>query len=482
MNDQLWFESEFDGIPLSLAFMDDNGHTTAHFVGACGAGMRALAEVLLDRGWLLSGSDLSSPNSQMQKLVDRGLALHQGHSEANLPQSVQMVVYSPAIPSRNVERQLATQRHLPQFSYSQMVGQLMRSATGVCVAGTHGKSTTTAMTASILERAGRLEAVVLGAELRDGGRSGWSGSGDLFVAESCEFQKSFLDFHSRYTAILSIEPDHFDCYPDLKSLQSAFTAFAEQTSPDGVLLVNAECPVSQNVSSNASICAKRVSFGLNESADWQAKRIETTPQGIQFQLFLHGDHVIEIELPLHGHHNLENSLAAAAFCAEIGVLPDVIRDSLANFRGIRRRFEFVGEWNGILFVDDYAHHPTAVKVTLETLRNVVGNRRIRCVFQPHQVLRTKTLMTDFASSFTHANDVLVAPVFAARESVSNEPFAVSQELADRISANGVSARFFPSLDQIVTTLDDAARPGDVIVTMGAGDIDRINHEFTRRIQ
>lgn len=394
--------------------MDINCRPTAHLIGVCGAGMRSLAEVLLDRGWSLSGSDLAAPNPQMLRLFKRGLVFHQGHSESNVPESAQSVIYSPAIPVHNVERLVADGRHLTQYSYSQMVGKLMFHDRGVCVAGTHGKSTTTAMTAKILENAGRLSSVVLGAELCDGGRSGWTGTGDLFVAESCEFKQSFLDFHPKFTAILSIEPDHFDCYADLESLQSAFTLFAQQTAADGILLTNADCPLSQKVSTQAQTNAKRVSFGMSSSADWQPIRIEQTSCGSRFLLHHHGHDVGSIELPLHGRHNLSNALAAAAFCAEIGVHSDVIRESLTRFHGIRRRLEFVGQWNGITFVDDYAHHPTAVKVTLETLRKVVGKRMIRCVFQPHQVLRTQTLMTDFASSFIDADEVLVAPVFAAR--------------------------------------------------------------------
>ena len=166
----------------------------------------------------------------------------------------------------------------------------------------------------------------------------------------------------------------------------------------------------------------------------------------------------------------------------VGISAETVRNSLATFRGIRRRLEFVGQWRGATLVDDYAHHPTAVRITLETLRNLVGTRTIRCIFQPHQVLRTTTLMADFAASFGAADQVLIAPVFAARESVNDEPRAVSQQLADRIESLGISARFCASLDQIVNTLEDAARPGDVIVTMGAGDIDRIHYELTQRIQ
>ena len=444
--------------------------------------MRALAEVLLDAGWSLSGSDLAAPNSSIQKLMERGLTFHRGHSESNLSETSQCLVYSPAIPSDNLERVAAVRRQMPQFSYSQLVGQLMRSATGVCIAGTHGKSTTTAMTACILEEARRLSAVVLGAELCDGGRSGWSGTGDLFVAESCEFQRNFLDFEPKYTAILSVESDHFDCYADLELLQTAFCDFAEKTVSDGVLLVNNDCTVSRNIAATARTYAKRVSFGTGVTADWRATGLERTASGTRFQITHRDRNAIEIELPLHGKHNVWNGVAAAALCAEIGVSHEIIRSSLAKFHGIRRRFEFVGEWNGITFIDDYAHHPTAVKVTLETLRDVVGTRPIRCVFQPHQVRRTTALMAEFASSFIDADEVLVAPVFAARELVIDEPQSVSRELAHRISSGGVFARFFPSLDQIVSTLEDAARPGDVIVTMGAGDIDRIHHEFTRRVQ
>jgi len=461
--------------------MDVDSQHAAHLVGVCGAGMKALAELLLQANWSLTGSDLSPANCSVQRLIEQGLGFHHGHRNNNVPDSAQCLVYSSAIPAGNPERLEAERRGLPQFSYSQMVGQLMRASTGVCIAGTHGKSTTTAMTACILEAANRLSAAVVGAELCQRSRSGWNGAGDLFIVESCEFQRSFLDFSPRYAAILCIEHDHFDCYSDFASLESAFRDYAGRTAADGVLLVNDDCLVSRRVSANASTHAKRVSFGFNKTADWTASGCERSVDGTRFTLSCHGENVIDLQLMLHGKHNVCNGLAAAALCAEIGVSPEIIRESLASFRGIRRRFEFVGEHHGVTLIDDYAHHPTAVKATLQTLRSVVGNRRVFCVFQPHQILRTISLMNEFAASFTDADDVLLAPVFAARESVVDEPELVSLELAKRISSNGVPSRFFSSLDQIVTTLEDAARPGDVIVTMGAGDIDRIHHEFTRRV-
>ena len=462
--------------------MDSTHPASAHLVGICGAGMRALAEVLMDLDWSLSGSDLQEAPRSIQKLIERGLRFHRGHAAANVPRTVGQLIYSPAIQATNVERIEADRRQLPALSYSQAVNQLIRKTAGVCVAGTHGKSTTTAMTATILDQAHRLSGVVLGAEVCDGGRSGWTGNGDLFVAESCEFQRSFLDLDPKYTAILTVEPDHFDCFPDQDSLEGAFADFASRTNDDGLILFNDDSPASAAVCAHARTAARRVSFGTRATADWQATDFSQSSNGTQFQLFHRGKSIIQIDLCLLGIHNVSNGLAAAALTAEIGVPPETIRQALANFRGIRRRLERIGERGGILFYDDYAHHPTAVKVTLETLRMMAGSRRIWCVFQPHQVLRTEALMTEFSASFDEADEVLVAPVFAARESVTDEPISVSRELAKRITARGGAARFYPSLDQIVNTLEDAMRPGDVIVTMGAGDIDRIHHEFTRRIQ
>ena len=264
--------------------MDGNLSQSAHLVGVCGAGMRALAELLLDANWQLTGSDLLPANAAVQKLIERGFVFHQGHHTANVSDSAERLIYSPAIPCGNSERMEAARRQLPQFSYGQMVGRLMDQSTGVCIAGTHGKSTTTAMTASVLGAANRLSAAVVGAELCESGRSGWKGAGDLFVAESCEFQHSFLEFQPRYSAILCIEPDHFDCYPDLQSLESAFRDFAGRTSADGILLTNADCPISRNVSAAVRTEARRVTFGHNTIADWMATDCQRTARGTRFTL------------------------------------------------------------------------------------------------------------------------------------------------------------------------------------------------------
>ena len=484
---------------------------SAHLVGVCGAGMKALAELLDGLGWRLSGSDLSPATAAISTLALRGLTFHQGHSVVHVPLELECLVYSPAIGAENPERVEAARRGVPQFSYSQMVGRLMQTRAGVCIAGTHGKSTTTAMVGWVLTHAGREPSVLVGAELGgglrgedpltlalspdDGGkgageesplaalshdhRSGWAGASELFVVESCEFQRSFLDFQPRYAAILSVEPDHFDCFASLPSLILAFEEFVQRVSPDGVLVVGGDCDAALTSTrhSNANV----VTFGVASHCEWQVDSIRHSAEGMRFRVVCREQAWGEIELGLHGDHNVQNALAAAALCTEIGLSAAEVIAGLRSFPGIRRRFEVVGERNGITLINDYAHHPTAVRATLKTAHEVFGSRRVWCAFQPHQVSRTLALMDEFAASFDQADEVLIAPVFPARERVTDEPVRASQELARRIALRGVSVRFVESLERIVATVEDAVRPGDVLIAMGAGDIERIHHELCRRI-
>ena len=461
----------------------DTSVPSAHLVGVCGAGMKALAELLDGLGWRLSGSDLQPAGTSIESLGLHGFQFFRGHAADNVPADAACVVYSPAIRPDNPERLEAARRGLPEWSYSAMIGRLMETRTGLCIAGTHGKSTTTAMVGWILSVAGRDPAVLVGAELCDSGHSGRAGASGLLVVESCEFNRSFLDFHPRHAAILNVEPDHFDCYADLPSLVQAFHEFALRVPVHGVMLVNVDSPAAMEAVRD--LPARVVTFGTKSQSqsqsNWRAEQLIDQPDGIRFEVVCRARPWGSVRLRLHGEHNVQNALAAAALCAEIGVDPHDIVAALGSFGGIKRRFEVVGEWNGITLVDDYAHHPTAVRATLQTARQVYGSRRIWCAFQPHQVSRTVALMDDFAASFDAADEVLILPAFAARERVTDEPCQVSRELARRIAARGRASRFVESLDQITSTVDDAARPGDVLIAMGAGDIDRIHHEFIRRV-
>ncbi len=451
-----------------------------HLVGCCGSGMKNLADLLTDLGCRLSGSDLQPPSAGLNRRIAAGFRFHQGHEAVALPADATTVVYSRAIPAENPERRAAAARGIPELSYTQMLGRLMQSRAGVCIAGTHGKSTTTAMTAWILQQAGCHPSAIFGAELCDSGLGSWAGSGDLFVVESCEFQRSFLDLSPRYGAILSVEPDHFDCFHSPDDLTAAFGQFAAKVASDGFLLTRFDDAAAQAAAQEAT--APVLTFGESCEADWWAGDVRQVPGGTRSRIFRRGQFLMELCLPVPGRHNVLNALAAAAICYELGVVPDEIRASLADFPGIRRRFERVGSWKGVTLIDDYAHHPTAVRETLRTARDLWPGRRLVVAFQPHQVSRTRALLGEFLDSLAAADVVVLAPVFAARESLTAEPLQLSRELAAGLENRGVSTQACISLDHLQQVVEDALKPGDVFFTMGAGDIDRIQHAFTRRLQ
>jgi UDP-N-acetylmuramate--alanine ligase len=452
---------------------------SAHLVGICGAGMRGLAELLCGLGWTVSGSDLNPISANLQRLKRRGLTFHQGHAADHVVSDFDLIVYSPAIPADNPERRAAREHGIPELSYTQMLGSLMQGRRGVCIAGTHGKSTTTALTATILTDAGLNPSAIFGAERCDHGLSAWGGQGDLFVVESCEFQRNFLEFSPHFAAILNVEPDHFDCFADTSAMVSAFAEFAARIDPRGLLLTRAEDAAAREAAKASR--APVMTFGLTMDADWWAGDVRRTAAGNRFRIFRRGQFITELMVPLMGQHNVLNALAAAALSYEIGVSPSAIRHSVADFPGIHRRFEEIGSWRGVTLMDDYGHHPTAVTATLNAVREKFGRRRLCVAFQPHQISRTTALMDEFSQCFAAADRLWITPVFAARELVTAEPTLVAQELVGRLKTNGTEAEFSPSLDQLVTVLEDELRPGDIFLTLGAGDIDQVHHAFTRRV-
>jgi len=442
--------------------------------------MKALAELLTGLGWRVTGSDQHLSETTAATFARRGLRIHRGHQEVFVPHDADLLVYSPAIDSANPERQQAAELRIPQFSFSQMLGQLMGDKVGISIAGTHGKSTTTAMTACVLDAAGMSPSAIIGAELCNRRISGWAGQGPYFVVESCEFQRHFLDLTPRLAAILSIEPDHFDCYSSLGETVDAFSEFANRVPTEGSLLIRGDSASARQAIRSA--CAPVSTFSLSPDADWWAADLRRTADGIRFRVFHHGEYFSEVALRVPGEHNVLNALAATALCHAAGATPAAIREGLNAFSGIRRRFEVVGSFRGVLMIDDYAHHPTAVQATLRTARERYPGRRIWCVFQPHQVSRTQALLADFAESFHDADEVLVLPVFAAREQVRREPAATSLKLVEQIRPETGRARYSPALDRTLATLEDELRAGDVLITMGAGDIGQVHDAFTRRLQ
>jgi UDP-N-acetylmuramate--alanine ligase len=458
---------------------------SAHLVGICGSGMKSLAALLLDLGWSISGSDMNPTESCLESLRTRGVNVHKGHAPQHIPWGAELVIYSAAVAAENPERVAARALGIPERSYSQTLGELMQSRRGIGIAGTHGKSTTAAMTAAALRLAGREPSACIGAELCGSGTGGWLGHGDLFVAECCEFRRSFLDLSPTYAAILNVEPDHFDYFRNPAETREAFRQFAARVSPEGLLVVRSDCQTAVETprpSARSTANARFETFSLGPPATWIAENLRRAAEGISFDVAYRRSLVGRFTLRVPGQHNVLNALAAIALCHGVGLEFSEIRAGLAAFRGIQRRFELLGTPNGITWIDDFAHHPTEVRATLEAARQRYGRRRLWCLFQPHQVSRLRALLPEFAASFERADQVLIAPVYAAREIGGDETDSLARQLSDEITRGGRPARFCADLDRIAATIDDEARAGDVVISMGAGDINQVYHAFTRRLQ
>lgn len=451
----------------------------AHLIGIGGAGMQALAQVLLDRGWRLSGSDTSVAG--VRWLRDRGVDVHSGHAEAAVCKRSGGVVYSDAVNADNVERQKAARLGLAEFSYPQALGVLMAERRGLAVAGTHGKSTVTAMIAKIMERAGFDPTVICGAAPAGANSGGRGGAGEWLVAEACEYRENFRHLRPELAVVLGIEIDHFDYYSSRAELSAAFRRFVAQVPDAGVVLANADCQATRRATADCR--AQRLTFGVSSAdADWQARAIKHIHGRYSFEIWHHGARVAEVLLQVPGRHQVVNALAAAAAARAAGVPIEGIVAGLEGFRGLRRRLEFVARAGGIELWDDYAHHPTEVRATLAALRTMYPARRIWCVFQPHQLSRTRALVDEFAASLHNADRVTVTEVFVARETPLECPRAAAEDLARRVRAYGTEVLPDSRPAAILNYICTAARPGDVVITMGAGDIRNRFDELADRLR
>ena len=443
----------------------------AHLIGINGSGMKALAEFLLDLGWDVHGSDTQPLPSDLPDDSDwHRVRFSLGHAESHLAGDAQLVIHSPAVDESNPELAAASKRGLPLLSYVEMLAELLSTRRAICIAGTHGKTTTTAMVATVLREAGLSASAIIGGETVGYGRSGWAGDSDWIVVEACEYRRHFLQFRPRIAAILNIEADHFDCFATVEDAQAAFAEFATRVASDGRLIVPSGKDHSQAVAKSATCAVEHVAVdATSEAADWRVSAIETVGCGSTFRITSPQGKSQVVELPVPGQHNVSNALAAIAVSSAAGVSLETIADALRKFRGVRRRFEVRGEFRGATIIDDYAHHPTAVSATVETARQAFPGRRIVVAFQPHQVSRTQHLMDDFAASLATADDVILVPIFAAREDTHIATRTLN-ELAEKTRETGANVRVLTSLDHLSATLDDSARPGDVWLLLGAGNI------------
>ncbi len=450
----------------------------AHLVGIGGAGMRSLAEVLLGWGWRISGSDLSPESVRFP--AKAGVRLHQGHAAAHLTPGTDLVIHSDAVPADNPELVRAGEMDLPVQTYFQTLGKLMLDRRGIAIAGTHGKSTTTAMLASILIEAGHDPTVVFGAAPLGKQGGGRPGRGPLLVVEACEYRANFLHLSPQQAVILGIEPDHFDCYRSPGRLHEAFARFARRVPNHGLLLTRHDCPVSRKTM--ARVGCRTATFGFHAAADWAALDLDSRLGRYAFDLVHGGRKLARVRLRVHGKHNVANALAAAALAWENGVGLEPVVRGLESFAGLRRRLQWLGCWQGVTLLDDYAHHPTEVSATLRAVREMYPGRRVWCVFQPHQASRTAHLLDELAASLQNADGVFVAEIFRAREPSPRPGEVTAADLARRIRLPESEVAGVHDTDLIFRLLGTRLVPGDVLITMGAGDIGKLSNAFINRLR
>lgn len=449
-----------------------------HMVGIGGCGMSGLASMLLRMGVPVSGSDART-SITIARLISEGARIATHEQPDTLPANVTLLVASAAIPAEHPELGEAQRRGLPVLKYAQMLGALMARSDGVAVSGTHGKSTTTAWLAFVLRQAGLDPNFVVGGTVPqlDGGSG--VGDGPHFVAEACEFDRSFLNLRAKFAVILNIEEDHLDCYADIAAIEGAFGDFVAGLKPDGLLLINADDPRCRKVAARSAATVR--SFGFGESADWRATDLALINGTYAFTLLHGGQAVGRIRLAVSGTHNVMNALAVIALANACGVPMPTILAAVPEFTGVKRRLDLRGEVAGVRVVDDYAHHPTEIRATLAAARERFRPRRLWCIFQPHQHSRTRFLLADFARSFELADHVVLPDIYFVRDTQQDREAVSASDLAARIRESGGRAEYIPEFDAIVETLARQVSAGDLVMTMGAGNIWKLADALVRRL-
>lgn len=451
--------------------------THIHMIGVGGCGMSALAQLLLRRGTRVSGSDMR-PSAELDRLTQSGARVTTHQRAEAVPGDAELVVASAAIPPDHPELLEAGRRGLPVLKYAQLLGALMSQYDGIAVSGTHGKSTTTAWLTFLLRQAGLDPSFVVGATVAQLGGGSGVGAGPHFIAEACEYDRSFLNLRPRRAAILNIEEDHLDCYPDLAAIRAAFAAFAANVPPDGLVVLNGDDAGCARLADN--IAARVETFGTS-SADWQALDVVLANGRYTFTVAHRGESLGSVRPYLCGRHNVDNALVVAALAHHCGVAWDHIRAGLTEFRGVRRRLELRGTARGVQVLDDYAHHPTEIRATLLAVRERYNPRRLWCVFQPHQHSRTRFLLKDFARSFARADRVLVPDIYFVRDSERERDLVCAEDLVREIHERGGAAAYVPQFAEVANLLAAETQPGDVVLTMGAGNIWRVADDLVQRL-
>lgn len=444
-----------------------------HMVGIGGIGMSSIAEVLLLRGYVVSGSDLS-PSPVTEHLERLGATIYEGHDRENVERA-EVVVYSSAVhPRENPETLEAERLRIPLIRRDEMLGELMRMKYGVAIAGTHGKTTTTSLAGLVIGEGGFDPTIIVGGKVAAFGSNAVTGEGDLIVIEADEYDRTFLRLTPVIAVITTIEEEHLDTYRDLNAIRDAFTQFANSVPFFGAAILCLDDP---NVQSIIGRLDRRVvTYGTSRQADVRAEDVVQTGTSIRFTVHRGKERLGEVSLAMPGMHNVRNTLAAVAVGLELEIPFDVITRALLRFTGVQRRFEVKGEGRGVLVVDDYGHHPTEIKATLEAAAAAWPERRLVAVFQPHLYSRTILFKEAFARAFFNADLLVVTDVYPARE-IPIEGVS-GRTISDAVAQAGhKDVRYVENKQDLPEFLTSVVRPADVVITLGAGDIWRYGEQF-----
>lgn len=447
-----------------------------HFTGIGGSGMSGIAEILLSTGFKVSGTDVKF-SSVCSRLVEQGASISIGHEEGSLPESADLLVYSSAIDFSNPEIVEAKRRNIPVIRRAEVLAELMRLKFGIAIAGSHGKTTTTSLTAAILEEAELDPTVIIGGIVQAHGTGARHGQGDFLVAESDESDRSFLLLRPSLAIVTNIDSEHLNAYSSLKELEESFESFLNSVPFYGLAVM---CIDDQRVRDISQRYTKRkITYGLSLDADLRAEFISQEHSQTNYKVFYRDEFYAQITLPMPGKHLMLNSLAAIAIAIELGVDKEVVVRALEKFKGVSRRSEVIAKIADITVIDDYGHHPTEIQATLKAIRAgwEKGLNKLHVVFQPHRYSRTQSCFADFAEAFQAADRVYITDVYSAGE--AEIPGVNSEKLASIISNPEVV--YIDNLELIEKALLKQVEPGDVVVFQGAGTISQHARSFAKKL-
>lgn len=446
-----------------------------HFIGIGGISMSGLAEILLSRHFVISGSD-SRESELTKKLVSEGAVVNYPQKAENITDDIDVVVYTAAIHPDNPEFKAAQEAGIPMLTRAQLLGELMRNfKQAINVSGTHGKTTTTSMISEILLEADEDPTISVGGMLKDIGGNIRVGGQDMFVVEACEYTNSFLSFFPTIEVILNVEADHLDFFKDIDDIRHSFRLFAEKLPEEGLLVINSDIKHYDYFTSGLK--CRCITYGHDKDSDYTANFISYDKFAHPtYTLFYKGEELAKVELGVTGEHNIYNSMAAIAVCRELGIDMDAILRGLRRFSGTDRRFQKKGMVKGFTIIDDYAHHPQEIAATIEAAKKY-PHRKLWIAFQPHTYSRTAALLDDFAGALSQADEIVLADIYAARE--KNTIGISSDDLRKHMLEQNTNVYYIPEFEAIEKFLLEHVKEGDVLITMGAGNIYQVGEDLLK---